>query len=385
MIRTAIVLGLGALVLSACGGGSSPQTTSNAGASGAVACSSGDEGCPCYANSTCNGSLSCFSNVCVNASGAGSGGSSNSGGGKDGGATAGANQAGSNAGPPSAGSTNGGTSAGGTSAGGTSAGGTSGSGTSGSGTSGSGTSAGGTSGGGTSGGGTSGGGTSGGGTSGGGTSGGGTSAGGTSGGGNGGIGGGGNGGVGGGGTSSGGANAAGSGGSGGAPSIYLVDDFADCDAHIIEVDGRKGDWFDLSSTPQTFKTGLPPTLSWLTQSCGAYETGYCPACGAAGIGVILGPGVYNLSKFSGIKVKYESQASIFVRVKATNGSSYTYATSGLIAPSGSESTATILFSALTPDVGFQGFNKADEIHFTISTADKAAGYGIGIHRLELLP
>ncbi|MFZ5892679.1 MAG: hypothetical protein ACOY0T_16590 [Myxococcota bacterium] len=43
----------------------------------------GDEGCACYPNSTCNGALSCFSNLCVNA-----GGVSGFGGAGNGGATA---------------------------------------------------------------------------------------------------------------------------------------------------------------------------------------------------------------------------------------------------------------------------------------------------------
>jgi endoglucanase len=34
-------------------------------------CVEGDEGCPCYPNHTCNGSLSCFSDFCVDASGSG--------------------------------------------------------------------------------------------------------------------------------------------------------------------------------------------------------------------------------------------------------------------------------------------------------------------------
>jgi hypothetical protein len=165
----------------------------------------------------------------------------------------------------------------------------------------------------------------------------------------------------------------------------LVDDFSDCDGHVIEVDGRKGDWFDLSSTPQTFKVGTPPSVSWVDQSCGVFLTGACPACSAAGIGVILAPGTYDLSRFSGIRVTYESTATLIVRVKATNGSSYTYATSGNVLPTGAESVATIAFSSMTQDVGFQGLAKADEIHFTLSDTDKAGGFGLGIHRLELVP
>jgi hypothetical protein len=164
----------------------------------------------------------------------------------------------------------------------------------------------------------------------------------------------------------------------------LVDNFSDCNANIIEVDGRKGAWYDLSSTPQTFKVGAPPSISWHDQSCGVFLTGYCPTCTAIGIGVILAPGTYDLSRFSGIRVTYESESTLYVRVKATNGQSYTYSSTAGIAPSGVESVATIAFSSFTPDPGFQGLAHADEIHFTVGVST-TTGFGIGIHQLELLP
>lgn len=323
MSRSMLLFGLGILGAVACGSSAAPPLTgTSAGESGASQCGVGDEGCTCYANQTCNGTLSCFSSLCVNASGTGiGGGASSTGGASDGGA----NAAGAGAGGTtavdmtSAGSSAAGASSAGANAAGASSGGA---------------------------------------------------------------------------TSVGGANAAGAsaggatsaGGSTGAPpNLYLVDDFADCNAQIIEVDGRKGNWFDLSSTPQTFKVGSPPTLSWLDQSCGVFLTGYCPTCSAAGIGVILAPGSYDLSRFSGIRVTFESGATLFVRVKATNGSSYTYATSNAVVPTGGETVATVLFASMTQDPGFQGFSLADEIHFTVSTYDKANGFGVGIHRLELLP
>ncbi len=52
-------------------------------------CNQGDEGCACYPNNTCNGSLSCLSNLCVDAGG-GSGGQSGSGGNASSGGASGA-------------------------------------------------------------------------------------------------------------------------------------------------------------------------------------------------------------------------------------------------------------------------------------------------------
>jgi len=58
------------------GGGGGGGTGGTTGAGGAGACSRGNEGCDCYPNGTCNGSLTCLSNLCVSLTGtAGTGGS----------------------------------------------------------------------------------------------------------------------------------------------------------------------------------------------------------------------------------------------------------------------------------------------------------------------
>ncbi|HWA78256.1 MAG TPA: glycoside hydrolase family 5 protein [Polyangiaceae bacterium] len=53
---------LGALLLAASGNGCSGKSESKS-------CEEGDEGCACYPNHTCNGELSCLSDLCVDASG----------------------------------------------------------------------------------------------------------------------------------------------------------------------------------------------------------------------------------------------------------------------------------------------------------------------------
>ena len=62
MIRAALIFGLGSSLLFACG-----NVTSDAPCQGA-------ETCQCYPNHTCNGTLSCLSNLCVDASAAGAAG-----------------------------------------------------------------------------------------------------------------------------------------------------------------------------------------------------------------------------------------------------------------------------------------------------------------------
>jgi hypothetical protein len=180
----------------------------------------------------------------------------------------------------------------------------------------------------------------------------------------------------------------GSGGSGGAevdPALYLIDDFSDCNGDIIEFDGRQGAWFNFSSLPQyaTLTFGPPPSTGWTDKSCGAFLTGMCQTCGVIGFGVTLSTGSYDLSRFSGLRFTYETESALFVSVEAIDGQSKTYATTVAIPPTNTESVATVLFSSMNLDVGFAGFSKADAIRFAL--ADKTSGFGVGIHRLELVP
>jgi hypothetical protein len=87
MLRSVSVIGLVALLGIGCGSvsttgspgsGGSGATGGNGGTTGtggSSGCTTGNEGCACFANNTCNGSLMCLSHLCVNAGGAGSNGS----------------------------------------------------------------------------------------------------------------------------------------------------------------------------------------------------------------------------------------------------------------------------------------------------------------------
>jgi len=92
MIRAALIFGLGWSLLVACG-----NVTSNAPCQGA-------EMCRCYPNHTCDGSLSCLSNLCVDASAAAAAGASMSSSGGASGAEAGASGAAGEAGSTELGS-----------------------------------------------------------------------------------------------------------------------------------------------------------------------------------------------------------------------------------------------------------------------------------------
>jgi len=177
----------------------------------------------------------------------------------------------------------------------------------------------------------------------------------------------------------------GNGGSGGVQTpVTLIDDFADCDGNIIEVDGRNGVWYNLNgSASNTMTVGQAPD-GW-TPGCGVYLVGNCPSCEVAGLAVILAAGTYDLSGYQGISVTFESEATLYVAVKTTNGSSYSYLRSSEVLGTGSGGTRMIYFASMTPDAGFHGLNWAQEIHFTIDDYSKEMGFGLGISRLELIP
>jgi hypothetical protein len=89
---------VGALVGSAtpgCGNGGSDTFVPSGGSAGQVQCMTGDEGCPCYPNDTCNDDLLCRSSVCRTDQGSGSGGTASGAGGRpgQGGAAAGSGPA----------------------------------------------------------------------------------------------------------------------------------------------------------------------------------------------------------------------------------------------------------------------------------------------------
>ena len=100
----------------------------------------------------------------------------------------------------------------------------------------------------------------------------------------------------------------------------LIDDFADCDGNIPEIGERTGLWINVSGNQETTTLvfGVPGG-AWGDQSCGAFLTGICTSCPAAGIGVTLGSPTYDLSAYDGIRVTYESESGVYVNVKTYDG------------------------------------------------------------------
>ncbi len=89
--------GTGFLVME-CEEGCSEAGKSAACAEGEDNCVTGDEGCACYPNSSCNGTLSCLSNFCVDQSSGGSGGAGSGGAGSGGAGSGGAGSGGAGSG-----------------------------------------------------------------------------------------------------------------------------------------------------------------------------------------------------------------------------------------------------------------------------------------------
>jgi len=188
-----------------------------------------------------------------------------------------------------------------------------------------------------------------------------------------------------GGTAAGGESSAGAAGSSGKPGIdprvLVIDAFTDCNADIDPIDGRVGSWTPLPATKE-FKVGTAPKPSWLNQTCGVWVTGPCADCGEMGLSVSLSPQTYDLSRFSGLRVSYESESTIMLRIQAKNNGSHSFATTAAIPPGGPQSVATVLFDKFSPAPNFEGIDKADAIQILIAHSGL---FGIGVHKLELVP
>ena len=128
--------------------------------------------------------------------------------------------------------------------------------------------------------------------------------------------------------------------------------------------------------------GTAPKPSWLNQTCGVWVTGPCADCAEMGLSVSLSPQTYDLSRFSGLRISYESESTIKLRIQAKNNGSHSFATTAAIPPGGPETVATVLFDQFSPAPNFEGIDKADAIQIIIAHSGL---FGIGVHKLELVP
>lgn len=180
------------------------------------------------------------------------------------------------------------------------------------------------------------------------------------------------------------------GGTGGvATPVTLIDDFGDCNAWIIETAGRSGSWYHFAEPAVNlarvdYNYGLPPDDSWGKQACGIYLSGQCPTCVSAGVGFQLAPDGWDLSAYSGIRVSFESETSLWSVIVTIDGDQSGYSEYVELLPTGGMSAERILpFSEIYPGNGFQGLAHAREVQFTVGEDDRAS-FGFGIHRVELV-
>ncbi len=291
---------------------------------GGTGCETGEEGCACFGNDTCNDDLSCLSDVCVD-TGSGSGSASSSGG-SDG--------SGGSAGDGSGGDGSGGDGSGGDGSGGDGSGGD-GSGGDGSGGDGSGGS---------------------------------SSTGGSN--------------------STGGNDGSGGGPSAdtcGGAAANIVDNFHSCDENICEIAGRKGVWYGEADllVNDDFEVDEPGG-TWGDNSCAAIATGGSAEVtnvDFAYIGVILNGGAgYDVSGYSGVRIDIESDDQVYVSIVTSDGGHY-----GVNVPGGTGGTSQIrnaAFGAMVAagdNVGTKDLTNVEEIHFA---ADDPTGYGFAIHGVE---
>lgn len=176
---------------------------------------------------------------------------------------------------------------------------------------------------------------------------------------------------------------------GGTGSVQVIDDFADCNGLITTIAGRSGSWYHFAEPAVnlarvTYNYGPAPDASWGTQQCGIYLTGGCPSCISAGVGFQLAPEGWDLSGYSGIRVSFESETSLWSVIVTIDGEQSGYSEYVELLPTGGMSAERILsFDDIYPGNGFQGLAHAREVQFTVGENDRAS-FGFGIHRVELV-
>lgn len=170
--------------------------------------------------------------------------------------------------------------------------------------------------------------------------------------------------------------------------ITLIDDFVDCDGLITTTAGRCGSWYHfaepaVSVLRVSYNYGPAPDTTWSTGQCGIYLSGECPTCESAGVGFQLAPEGWDLSQYSGIRVSFESETSLW-SVIVTNDGTQGYSEYVELLPTGGMSAERILsFADIYPGNGFQGLAHAREVQFTVGEGDRGS-FAFGIHRVELV-
>jgi len=166
----------------------------------------------------------------------------------------------------------------------------------------------------------------------------------------------------------------------------LLDDLVDCDDEILEIEGRHGTWAADADYDINLMHGFSnPGSSWADHSCAAWATGGISPSSIdvsfAFIGFQLNDGsAYDLSDYSGLRIKLESDANVQVVLKTTGGGYFDY----VLAPLVGSNLRSAPFSGMTymqnSTETSLDLSQVYEVQF--SPTDPTA-FGMAIHRVEL--
>lgn len=165
-----------------------------------------------------------------------------------------------------------------------------------------------------------------------------------------------------------------------------LDNFATCDSSICNLAGRSGTWFSYSSNTNIgiqCSAQVPP-VSWIDRSCAYYCTNGVSGATWAGAGFDLKDpsGAYDLSSYTGIYVKLETGQSLTVAMKDLAGGMWR---SPPIGGGSGAVTYTIPFSKMNPDSGTSGTpNLSQVVGFRFDVDPKIlSSFGFAIHMVTL--
>lgn len=166
----------------------------------------------------------------------------------------------------------------------------------------------------------------------------------------------------------------------------VIDNFATCDSSICNLAGRNGTWFSYSSNTNIgiqCSAAVPP-ISWIDRGCGYYCTNGVAGATWAGAGFDLKDpsGAYDLSGYTGVYVKIETGQSLTVAIKDLAGDMWRSAPIG--GGSGAV-TYTIPFSKMSPDNGTSSApNLARIVGFRFDVEPTVLdGFGFVVHMVTL--
>ena len=161
----------------------------------------------------------------------------------------------------------------------------------------------------------------------------------------------------------------------------LIDDLLDCNDHILEIQGRKGFWLaDADSGINLMYGYTSPGASWADPTCAAWATGGS-AVGAlnttyAFIYFNLNDGLsYDLSAYSGLQVKLESDGDVNVILGTSSAATFSFK---LLTQAGSN-LRSVPFVSMTKS-GNPSLSNVVSVEFAPTVPSK---FGLAVHKVSL--